>query len=137
VVTPSVPITTTLALERTQRFRPFRRSRGGPPHHSQVWSSSSISSQRRDELASEQVALDTQLTELHQHKAELRVERATTIDLTKPQAWARAVATTINRKAPPRPTFAMASKNVATAVALLDNLPTPSTDRVDSVYHQL
>jgi hypothetical protein len=50
--------------------------------------------QRRDELASEQVALDTQLTELHQHKAELRVERATTIDLTKPQAWSRAVATT-------------------------------------------
>jgi hypothetical protein len=38
---------------------------------------------------------------------------------------------------PPRPTFAMASENMATVVALLDNLPAPSTDGVDSVYHQL
>jgi hypothetical protein len=36
-----------------------------------------------------------------------------------------------------RPTFARASQNVATAVALLDTLPEPSTDRVDRVYYQL
>jgi hypothetical protein len=31
----------------------------------------------------------------------------------------------------------MASENMAMVVALLDNLPAPSTDGVDSVYHQL
>jgi hypothetical protein len=35
------------------------------------------------------------------------------------------------------PTFARASQNVAVAAALLDTLPTPSTDWVDKVYQQL
>jgi hypothetical protein len=33
--------------------------------------------------------------------------------------------------------FARVSQNVAVAAALLDTLPTPSTDRVDKVYRQL
>jgi hypothetical protein len=36
-----------------------------------------------DELAGEQAALDTQMTELHRHKAALGMERAATIDYTK------------------------------------------------------
>jgi hypothetical protein len=65
------------------------------------------------------------------------MEWATTIDLTKARAQARAVAAAINLEGPPCPTFARASQNVATIVALLDTLPVPSTDRVDKVYHQL
>jgi hypothetical protein len=36
------------------------------------------------------------------------MERAATIDFTKAQTQAKAVAATINREAPPRPTFTMA-----------------------------
>jgi hypothetical protein len=88
-------------------------------------------------LTGKRVALDAQLTELHSCKATLGAERATTIDLTKARAWARAVSTTINHEGMSRPTFARASRNVATAAALLDTLPASSTDGVDRVYRQL
>jgi hypothetical protein len=52
--------------------------------------------QRLDELIDEQATLDALLTELHRRKAKLGTEWATTIDFTKAQAWARAVATAIN-----------------------------------------
>jgi hypothetical protein len=42
--------------------------------------------QHHDELIGEKASLDAQLTELHQHKAALGMERATTIDFTKAQA---------------------------------------------------
>jgi hypothetical protein len=63
--------------------------------------------------------------------------KATTIDLTKGRARARAIVAAINREAPPHPTFARASQNVAAASTPLDTLPTPSTDGVDMVYDQL
>jgi hypothetical protein len=44
---------------------------------------------------------------------------------------------TINREGLPHPTFARASQNVAAVVALLDTLPTSSTDGVDKVYRRL
>jgi hypothetical protein len=36
-----------------------------------------------------------------------------------------------------RPTFARVSQNVAAAAVQLDTLPTPSTNGVNKVYHQL
>jgi hypothetical protein len=74
------------------------------------------------------------MTKLHRHKAALGTEHVAAIDYTKARARARAVATTINRKGTPHPTFPMASQNVAAATTLLDSLPTPSIDRV---YQQL
>jgi hypothetical protein len=65
------------------------------------------------------------------------MERPGIIDLTKAQARARAVGTSINHEGAPRPTFVRASQNVAAAVALLETIPTPSTDGADKVYHQL
>jgi hypothetical protein len=67
----------------------------------------------------------------------LGIERAATIDFTKIRARARATTTAINHEGTPHPTFARASQNVATTVALLDTLPAPSTDGVGKVYHQL
>jgi hypothetical protein len=60
-----------------------------------------------------------------------------TVDLTKTQARARAVAITINHDGPPCPTFARTIQNMAVAIALLDTLSAPSTDGVDKVYCQL
>jgi hypothetical protein len=95
--------------------------------------------QHHDKLAGKQAALDTQLTELHQCKAELGMERAITDDFTKAraQARARAIAATINREGMLCPTFARANQNVAVAMTLLDTLPAPSTNGVNKVYHQL
>jgi hypothetical protein len=56
------------------------------------------------------------------------------IDITKARSWARDVAATINREGAPCPIFAKANKNVVAVVALLDTLPTTSTDGVDKVY---
>jgi hypothetical protein len=77
------------------------------------------------------------LTELHHHKFALGIERPITVDLTKAWAWARFIAATITRDGSPHPTFARASQNVATAVALLVTLLVPSADGVDKVYYQL
>jgi hypothetical protein len=74
------------------------------------------------------------LSELHHHKSMLEIEQAVTDDLTNAQARARDVITTINREGLPRPTFAIASQNVAAMTALLDTLPAPSVDEVDKVY---
>jgi hypothetical protein len=87
--------------------------------------------QRHDELTSERVALDAQLTELHHRKATLEMERATSIDFTKARAQARAVTTAVDHEGP------QASQNVVAAATLLDTLPMPSIDGVDKVYHQL
>jgi hypothetical protein len=65
------------------------------------------------------------------------MKRATTIDFTKARAQARPIAAAINHEGTPRPTFTTASQNMAAAVALLETLPTPSTEGVDRVYHQL
>jgi hypothetical protein len=65
------------------------------------------------------------------------MKRATTIDLTKARALARAITATINHEGMLCPTFTRASQNVAVAMVLLDTLPVPSTDGVDKVYHQL
>jgi hypothetical protein len=62
--------------------------------------------QHEDELISEQAALDTQLTELHQCKTTLGTERAATIDFTKARSRARAVGAAINHEGMPCPTFA-------------------------------
>jgi hypothetical protein len=59
------------------------------------------------------------------------------VDLNKARARARAVTAAINGKGAPCPTFAKASKNVATAAALLDTWPAPSINGVDKVYCQL
>jgi hypothetical protein len=71
--------------------------------------------QRHDELTSERVALDTQLTELHRLKATLEMEWATSIDFTKARAQARAVTTAVDHEGP------QASQNVVAAATLLDN----------------
>jgi hypothetical protein len=65
------------------------------------------------------------------------MEQAATIDLAKARDRARAMAAALNREGLPHPTFARASQNVSTIVALLDTLPAPSTDELDKVYHQL
>jgi hypothetical protein len=91
--------------------------------------------QHHDELDGEQAALNAQLIELHRCKDTLRMEHAATIDFTKARALARAVATPINHKGTPCPTFARDSQNVVVATALSDTLPAPSTDGVDKVYH--
>jgi hypothetical protein len=93
--------------------------------------------QRHNKLIGKHVAFDTQLTKLHQCKDELEEEWAATINLTKAWALDGAVAAAINHEVPLRPTFARASQNMATAAALLDTLPAPSTDWVDRVYLQL
>jgi hypothetical protein len=93
--------------------------------------------QHQDKLADEQATLDAQLTELHRRKAALWTERATTIDFTKARAQVRAIITAINHEGAPRPTFTKASQNVAAAAVLLDTLPSPSTDGLDTVYRQL
>jgi hypothetical protein len=53
------------------------------------------------------------MTELHQCKATMGTERATTIDFTEAQAQARAIAATINHGGMLHRTFARASQNVA------------------------
>jgi hypothetical protein len=93
--------------------------------------------QRQDELTGERATPHAQLPKLHRRKAALGTERAATINLIKARAQARAIAAAINREGMLRPTFARASQNVAVAVALLDTLPEPSTDRVDRLYCQL
>jgi hypothetical protein len=65
------------------------------------------------------------------------MERANTIDFTKAQARARAIATAINHEDTPPPTFARASQNMDVAVVLLDTLSAPSTNGVGKVYYQL
>jgi hypothetical protein len=65
------------------------------------------------------------------------MERAMMVDLTKAQARARAVAFAINHEAAPRPTITRVSHNVAMVAALLDSLPTSSTDGLHKVYHCL
>jgi hypothetical protein len=90
-----------------------------------------------DELIGEQAALDAQMTELYQCKAALGTERAATIDYTKAQARARAVAIAINQEGMPHPTFPRASQNVAVAATILDTLSAPSTGGVSMVYQQL
>jgi hypothetical protein len=92
--------------------------------------------QHHDVHAGEQAALDSQPTELHRCKVTLGTERTTTIEFAKVEARTRDVTATINHEGTPRPTFARASSNVATAMALLDTLPAPSTSRVNKVYHQ-
>jgi hypothetical protein len=67
----------------------------------------------------------------------LGTEQATTINYTKARSQARAIAVAINHEGTPHPTFPRASKNVATAIALLDTLPAPSTDGVSKVYQQM
>jgi hypothetical protein len=89
------------------------------------------------EFASEQVVLDAQMTELHQRKAVMEMEWATTIDFTKAQARARVIAAAINHEGTPHPTFTRASQNVATVAALFDTLSEPSTDGVGKVYQRL
>jgi hypothetical protein len=65
--------------------------------------------QCHDDLASEQVALDAQMTELHGCKAKLETEQGTTIDYAKVQARTRVVAAVINHVGMPHSTFARAS----------------------------
>jgi hypothetical protein len=65
--------------------------------------------QHHDELAGEQATHNAQLTELHRCKAALGMEQAATIDFTKAQARARAIAATINHETMPHLTFARAS----------------------------
>jgi hypothetical protein len=65
------------------------------------------------------------------------MEGSIMIYLTKGHTRARAITTAINCDGVPRPTFARASQNVAAVAALLDTLPTPSTNVVGKVYHQL
>jgi hypothetical protein len=74
------------------------------------------------------------MIELHQRKAVLGTEWAATIEFTKAQARAWAVVVAIDHEGMPHPTFARASQNVAATTALLDTLPTPSTDGVGKVY---
>jgi hypothetical protein len=93
-----------------------------------------VAAQCHDELAGEQAALDTKMTELHRCKAALGTELATTIDYTKARARARAIAVTINHEGTPHPTFPTPSQNIVTAKALLDTLPVPYTDGVGMVY---
>jgi hypothetical protein len=96
-----------------------------------------LAAQHHDELASEQAALDTQMSKLHQHKATLGMEGAATISFTKARSRARAFTAAINHEGTPHPTFARASHNVITTTSILDTLSAPSTDRVGKVYRQL
>lgn len=93
--------------------------------------------QRLQRLATEQVAVETQMAELRQRQTELAAEQGRRVDATSARARARDVAAAINQDGAPRPTFARASQNVAAAAALLGTLPAPSTDAVGQVYHQL
>jgi hypothetical protein len=76
------------------------------------------------------VAIEAHLTELHHHKSALEAERAITVYLT-------GVTGAINCEGTQRPAFTRANQNVDAVAGLLDTLPTPSTDGVDRVYHQL
>jgi hypothetical protein len=67
----------------------------------------------------------------------LETEGSGMINLAKARARARAVVTTMNHDRAPRPTFSRASQNVVATTALLDTLPTPSSDGADKVYLQL
>jgi hypothetical protein len=90
----------------------------------------------QDEVTSERAALDAKLTELHQRKSTLGTEQATTIDLTKARARARAITAAINHEGIPHLTFARASQNVVATAAtstwmdtfvVFSNVETPST----------
>jgi hypothetical protein len=105
--------------------KPIRRSNKGEP------------TQRRCELASEQAANEAQLSELHHRKTTLETAWCVTVDLPTSRAQARDVATAINHNGLSRLAFTGASQNMAAAVALLDTLRAPSTNRVGRVYHQL
>jgi hypothetical protein len=59
------------------------------------------------------------------------------VDLSNAWAWAWAVAAAISYEGPPHLTFARASQDMATMVALLDTLPMSSANGVDKVYHKL
>jgi hypothetical protein len=65
------------------------------------------------------------------------MERGATNNFTKVRAQARTVTFTINHEGTPCPTIARVSQNVPAAAMHLDTLPTPSTDGVNKVYHQL
>jgi hypothetical protein len=100
VVTPTVPITTTLALKNTptvivrtvkpqpdMELHPIQQK--AYQEDQQAWDRARHidaelrAAQRQDELANEQATLDLQLIELHRRKAALGTEQATTIDFTK------------------------------------------------------
>jgi hypothetical protein len=59
------------------------------------------------------------------------------VDLTTTRARARDIAVAINHEGTHHPAFARDSRNVAVVAALQNTSPTPSTNRVDKVYHQL
>jgi acyl dehydratase len=83
------------------------------------------------------VAIEAQLAELHHRMFMLKTERGITIDLTIALAQARDVTAAITCDGARWPAFVRASPNVATAIMLLDTLPAPSADGVDTMYQQL
>jgi hypothetical protein len=81
--------------------------------------------------------LDNFVKQQHHRKPTLEIEWTVMVDLTNTRAQARDVIAATNHEEPPCPTFTRASQTLAIVAALLDTLPTPSTDGVDKVYHQL
>jgi hypothetical protein len=77
--------------------------------------------QRWGEVTGEQATVEDRLTDLDQRESVLEVDQAATT----------------NREERKLPTFARTSQNVAAAAALLDTLPTSSTDGVGKVYQYL
>jgi hypothetical protein len=75
---------------------------GAPPRSTASLSGGATSAISRS-VDRHQVALNTQMTELHRRKAALGMERSTTIDYTKERARARAVV--INHEGTPPPPF--------------------------------
>jgi hypothetical protein len=147
-----VPITTTLHLEGTPvpltiltvlSWTAIPQPDTGLLPQQQAWANAwPADTQRRatqgwGELTSEQAAIEAQLAELHHHKSALKTERVIMVNLTNAWAQARDVTAAINCEGAQYPAFTRASQNMATAVTLLDTLPTPSTDEVDKVYRQL
>jgi hypothetical protein len=70
------------------------------------------------ELADERAAVETRLSDLHQHESTLEAGQTVAMEWVERQ----------------HPSFARDNQNVATVAALLDALPTPSTDLVGKMY---
>jgi hypothetical protein len=132
MVTPTVPITTTMALEsiltlhsiptitvwtaapqpgmellpvQQQAYQEEQQERT----HTRQINSELWVAQHHDKLIGEQLALNAQLTGLHRCNATMGIEQAATIDFVKARARARDVTTAINHEGTLRPTFARAS----------------------------
>jgi hypothetical protein len=97
----------------------------------------SSATQQRGQLTSEQATIEAQLAELRHCKSTLDTKWVIIVNLTNAQPSDRDLTTAINREGAQCPAFARASQNMVVMAALLDTLPTPTTDGVNKVYHQL